>query len=266
MKDIHIGQIIHRIVTVKQIEIEKILKSFETFSEDEIQKMYDSKSLDSAVLLQWCKLCAYNFLLIYHEHLQIYAPIAAAAKIKLPSKKDAEIEKLHFNKSVYSNEVKEFILELIETKEMSVAAVISNYQIPKTTVYKWLKKKNSTHPCVARSDYHFETTPNYSKLYMDIASYYDITLQPQMVHKINNINKTVDVLQINKAIFESSYFSLGQANAYQMADVMHILTYKRKNKLNLSQTANHFKMSRNTLTRWERVYGQAVQDVYLETK
>lgn len=255
MKDIHIGQAIQQIVLHKGITQDKIEAGFPNANKVDIQKMYDSPSLESDVLLKWCKLCSYNFFMIYNTHLQIYAPAAAVAKLQIQEDQNTTITQLHFNKCVYSNEVKEFILELVAKKQLSIAEIIEQYHIPKTTIYKWIKKKDSTTPSIARDDYQYINKPNYAKLYLDMAAYYNIALSTDLQLAISKMVNTVDVLRVNKTIFQSSAYSLQQGNAYQEADVLQILKFKREYKLSNSATALHFKMSRNTISRWEKLYG-----------
>ena len=54
-KDIHIGYFINQRVTENGIEISRIC-NFLKCTEKEISKMYQSKSLDTELLLRWSKL------------------------------------------------------------------------------------------------------------------------------------------------------------------------------------------------------------------
>lgn len=45
-----------------------------------------------------------------------------------------------FRKNIYTKEVIDFILELIETGEKTKAQVIQEYNIPKSTLHKWIYK------------------------------------------------------------------------------------------------------------------------------
>ena len=59
-KEIHIGQMIEKRVAESGIEISRIC-NFLKCSEEEIQKMYQTKSLDTEILLKWSKLLEYDF-------------------------------------------------------------------------------------------------------------------------------------------------------------------------------------------------------------
>jgi len=45
-----------------------------------------------------------------------------------------------FRKNIYTREIIDFILEEIHSGELSVNDVTERYNIPKTTLYKWIKK------------------------------------------------------------------------------------------------------------------------------
>ena len=114
--------------------------SFMKTNEEEITEMYKAKSLDTEILLKWSKLLEYDFFRIYTQHLILYDPPSATEQIS-QNKKSALPQ---FRKNIYTKEVIDFILEQISTEEMTKNQVIERYNIPKTTLYKWISKyKNS---------------------------------------------------------------------------------------------------------------------------
>lgn len=136
-KDIHIEELIEKRLAETKIEISRAC-SFLNSSEEEISDMLKRKDMDSELLLRWSKLLEYDFFRIYSQHLILHAPVA-----KQSMKKSNEKEKSNlplFRKNIYTSEVIYFILELIETKEKTVLEVINDYNIPKTTLYKWIRK------------------------------------------------------------------------------------------------------------------------------
>lgn len=137
-KNIHIGQIIHQRVLESEIDIYRICK-FLHCSEDEINAMYTSKSLDSEILLRWSKILEYDFFRIYTQHLIWYAPVLV--KDQSAVKQESGLPK--FRKNIYTKEIIDFILNLIESGEKTRNQVITEYRIPKTTLYKWLGKYKS---------------------------------------------------------------------------------------------------------------------------
>ncbi|SHH00068.1 transposase [Chryseobacterium oranimense] len=134
LKSIHIGKLIHERVNELQMPVDRIEK-FLKCSEEEIENMYLQSSIDTFLLLRWSKLLEYNFFRIYSAHLILYAPPANPGT---PSKQKGNLPV--FRKNIYTEEVKNFILEKISSKEMTVNEVILKYRIPKTTLHKWIKK------------------------------------------------------------------------------------------------------------------------------
>ncbi|QIG89339.1 helix-turn-helix domain-containing protein [Chryseobacterium sp. POL2] len=136
-KDIHIGQMMKTKVTESGIEISRIC-NFLKCSEEHISEMYESKSLDTELLLKWSKLLDYDFFRVYTQHLILYAPPSARTENdKIKSKKSALPQ---FRKNIYTKEIIDFILERMENGEMTKNQVIEQYGIPKTTLYKWIDK------------------------------------------------------------------------------------------------------------------------------
>ena len=134
-KDIHIGSLINQKVTESKIEIPRIC-NFLKCTEKEIKEMYESKSLDTEILLRWSKMLEYDFFRIYSQNLILYAPSSIngnrfkTEKSLLP----------HFKKNIYTKEVIDFILELVQTGEKSKNQIMEECHIPKTTLYKWISK------------------------------------------------------------------------------------------------------------------------------
>ncbi|PWW29835.1 transposase [Chryseobacterium sp. AG844] len=134
IKNIHIGSLIRSKVEEYQISIERISR-FLNSTEDEVEKMYHAKSMDTDVLLKWCKLLKFDFFRFYTGHLILYAPQARIDNV-FTQKENT----LVFRKSIYTQEVKDFILDKIKTGKMTANDVVKRYRIPKTTLYKWMKK------------------------------------------------------------------------------------------------------------------------------
>ena len=137
-KNIHIGQMIEKIVAESGIEISRICNFFKC-TEEEIQQMYQSKSLETDILLKWSKLLEYDFFRIYTQHLILYAPPSAGVK----STKSKKSSSPQFRKNIYTKEIINFVLEQIESEQITKIQVIEKYGIPKTTLYKWISKFKS---------------------------------------------------------------------------------------------------------------------------
>lgn len=137
-KDIHIGQLIFQLVTEKGIDDDRIVK-FLKVPKSKVSEMYQSKDLGTEMLLVWSKLLEYDFFRIYSQHLLLYAPPASLNY----KKKDSVTSSLpQFRKNVYTTEIINFIVELYQNKEMTQKEIMDKYNIPKTTLYKWIKKHN----------------------------------------------------------------------------------------------------------------------------
>ena len=136
-KEIHIGALINQLVAECGIEISRICNFFKC-STDDISEMMNAKSIDTETLLKWCKLLEYDFFRIYTQHLILYAPSSANERI---NKKEEQKPILpRFRKNIYTKEIIDFVLEQINTKEMTKTEVMERYGIPKTTLYKWISK------------------------------------------------------------------------------------------------------------------------------
>ncbi|SDI84653.1 transposase [Chryseobacterium jejuense] len=133
LKDIHIGTLVDQRVKEQNVDIVRIC-NFLKATEEEIVEMYSMKSLDAEILLKWCKLLEYDFFRLYSSHLILFAPVAGLNKKKEKSKLP------QFRKSLYTKEIIDYILELIESKQKTSLEIINQYRIPKTTLHKWLSK------------------------------------------------------------------------------------------------------------------------------
>jgi len=135
-KNIEIGLLVSKRVTECGIEMSRICKFFK-MTEEEITAMYQSKSLDAETLLKWSKLLGYDFFRIYSHHLILYSP-PGNVRTRTNSKTGPRLPL--FRKNIYTKEIIDFILELIESGQKTRKQVIEDYRIPKTTLYKWIDK------------------------------------------------------------------------------------------------------------------------------
>ncbi|MBP2618607.1 transposase [Chryseobacterium jejuense] len=132
LKEIHIGTLLQIRMEELQISTERATK-FLKCDEADIKKMYQQSSIDTHLLLRWCKLLKYDYFRLFTGYLVLYAPptnMSASEKSNLPI----------FKKNIYTKEIKSFILDKIFTNKMTTQEVIIKYRIPKTTLYRWIKK------------------------------------------------------------------------------------------------------------------------------
>lgn len=134
LKNIHIGSLIQSKVEDLNISIEKIT-GFLDCDEKSVKEMCLQKEIDTDILLMWCKLLEFDFFRVYSGHLILYSPPSKVGKV-LKKKQNT----LVFRKNIYTEEVKNFIIGKVRTEQMTVSEVIFRYKIPKTTLFKWLKK------------------------------------------------------------------------------------------------------------------------------
>lgn len=143
IKNIHIGSFVEKRVVESKIGITRICNFFDC-DEQEITQMYMSPSLNSDYLLKWCKLLEYDFFRLYSQHLILYSP---PVPLKYNNVSKTERSSLpQFRKNIYTKEIIDFMIELIENKEKTKDQIIKEYKIPKTTLYTWIvkyKKNNS---------------------------------------------------------------------------------------------------------------------------
>lgn len=137
LKNIHIGELIKKGVEENRIEISRIC-NFLKCTEDDVEKVYQQESLDTETVLKWSKLIDYDFFRVYTQHLILYAPPSARGEDEKHQEKKSSLPR--FRKNIYTREVIDFILEQIETKEMTKIQIMERYNIPKTTLYKWISK------------------------------------------------------------------------------------------------------------------------------
>lgn len=137
VKKIHIGKLIHQKLNEKGIDMYRIEK-FLKCSEEEIFSMYQKPSIDTEILLRWSKLLKYDFFRIYVQHIILFSP---SEKSKTEAQ---ETQKLpSYRKNVYTKEIINFVLELLNSGLKTKTEITEEYKIPKTTLYKWIEKYNS---------------------------------------------------------------------------------------------------------------------------
>lgn len=133
-KDINIGNIIRDRVEECGIDITR-MQNFLKCDEADIELIFNSESVDTDTLLKLSKLLEFDFFRYYSQHLILYSPPSSLSKTK-----ELKSTKHVFRKNIYTAEVIDFILQQISTKKMTRSEVIEKYNIPKTTLYKWLSK------------------------------------------------------------------------------------------------------------------------------
>ncbi|RLJ32224.1 hypothetical protein CLU97_1673 [Chryseobacterium sp. 7] len=101
--------------------------------------------------------------------------------------------------------------------------------------------------------------PDYKKIYKDmiIMKYPDkLTLCKNILEKENL--SILDVIHLNELLFDSTLSDSKIINqrlrSYDKNSILEILAYQKKKGLNNIQLAKHFNLSRNTITKWKRLF------------
>lgn len=137
-KEIHIGEMIRNKVNEMEVTIQHIAEVFR-IPAAVVLETFDKRDLSTGELLRWSKLLRYDFFRVYSQHLILYTP-----QYPTPVKKKSLTQSMQFRKNIYSDELIEFILELIKTGKKTRQEVLNDYRIPKTTLYKWITKHQVT--------------------------------------------------------------------------------------------------------------------------
>lgn len=99
--------------------------------------------------------------------------------------------------------------------------------------------------------------PNYKRIYNDIIARDHPHKQDQCKTILKKADLSMlDVIKLNNIIFgikdkETLVFNQ-MHRSYDKSTILEILDYQDKNNLNNTQLANHFKLSRNTVTKWKK--------------
>lgn len=101
--------------------------------------------------------------------------------------------------------------------------------------------------------------PNYKKIYQDILN----DKFPEKKDLLNIVLKkqkftSLDIIEINQMIFglqTQEIFTENQKHrSYEKLDILQILDFQKKHHLTNSKVAQHFKVSRNSISKWKKIY------------
>ncbi|MET3037259.1 helix-turn-helix domain-containing protein [Chryseobacterium sp. NRRL B-14859] len=98
--------------------------------------------------------------------------------------------------------------------------------------------------------------PDYARIFMDIISMKHPEKWTSCSSILNRGELSVlDILELNRLIFEVENISMNQKHkSFDEAAILQILDYQQKYNLNNSQLACHFRLSRNTVTKWKKCF------------
>ena len=99
--------------------------------------------------------------------------------------------------------------------------------------------------------------PNYKNIYLDIISK-KFPSKTDTYEKIlsKKILSNYDVIVINKELFPNAKNQTEnqKLKSYTKETILKILDYQKAKKLNVTELARHFSISRNTIAKWRKIY------------
>lgn len=103
-------------------------------------------------------------------------------------------------------------------------------------------------------------TPDYKRIYTDIIAMKFPDKKTECEVLLNKPDLSVlDVIELNNKVFgiatdrPTEIFNQ-KHHSYKRNDILKILDYQKKHTLNNSQLAKHFKLSRNTVAKWKKLF------------
>lgn len=99
--------------------------------------------------------------------------------------------------------------------------------------------------------------PDYKKIFIDILNMKFPARLPEFQYLLDKDELSVlDVIEVNQKIFNlnTTTDNNQKLKSYDEITILEILNYQRKNKLNNRQLASQFKLSRNTITKWKKLF------------
>lgn len=103
-------------------------------------------------------------------------------------------------------------------------------------------------------------SPNYQQIYLDIIAekYPEKMYDSKINEKVYNLVTILDIISLNDLIFEKRNLNIENHNqklrSYDKKSILAILDYQKKNNLNNSQLSKHYKLSRNSISKWKKMF------------
>lgn len=96
--------------------------------------------------------------------------------------------------------------------------------------------------------------PDYKRIYQDIIEQKHPSKKEACKKLLSKKTLSrLDIITIDKMIF-GEVIENRKHRSYDKKAVFEILEYQKKNRLNNMQLARHFKLSRNTITKWKKTF------------
>ncbi|MBD8080917.1 transposase [Chryseobacterium caseinilyticum] len=133
---IHIGTLIRLRIEELQLSTDRVTKVL-NIPEKELQEIFTKDEISISLMLKFSRFLEYDFFRLYSQYLIIYAP---------PSNFIKSSQLPQFRKNLYTREIIDFVVELVEAGEITKQQIIEEYRIPKVTLYNWLRKYKKQSP------------------------------------------------------------------------------------------------------------------------
>lgn len=104
-----------------------------------------------------------------------------------------------------------------------------------------------------------KTEPDYKRIYSDMINikYHDKKEACKVLLDKPHLS-ALDVIDLNRKIFgngdRSAEVFSQKHRSYNKSTILEILSYQKRYHLNNSQLALHFKLSRNTVAKWKKLF------------
>lgn len=101
--------------------------------------------------------------------------------------------------------------------------------------------------------------PDYHKIFLDIIRlrYPEKVKYCQPILALKNLS-ALDIIKLNTIIFsdatKENILLNQQHRSYDRSAILKILDYQKRNNLNNMQLANKFKLSRNSVSKWKKLF------------
>jgi DNA-binding transcriptional regulator YiaG len=97
--------------------------------------------------------------------------------------------------------------------------------------------------------------PDYKSIYSDIISLHypeKVSEYSKLLEKKNM--SSLYILELEMKIFGNTDTANKKHRSYTKEDILEILNYQKKHKLNNMQIANYFHLSRNSIAKWKKIF------------
>ncbi|WP_336690501.1 MULTISPECIES: helix-turn-helix domain-containing protein [unclassified Chryseobacterium] len=103
------------------------------------------------------------------------------------------------------------------------------------------------------------TIPDYKKIYHDIILKICPEREPEFKYFLDKETLlSWDIVKLDNLIFnkkdQDSVVFNQRHRSYDDETILYIIKYQKEHKMNNSHTSKYFRISRNTLTKWKKIY------------